>query len=113
MKALIVGALAAVVLSGCSTVAGGKLVDGVGGEPGKLVVVNEGERNVTGILLSRCDAFSTGFNRLARGEYLTTGKSHEFELSPGCWDLQVGGEGYQSSSQLEIKPGQRQSVKYK
>ena len=93
MKASHLAAMAvtAVVLAGCS-VTGGDLV-----RPGEtanatLIVVNQTNGYLDAVVISACDNFTYGFNRLTKGDAIPPGGERSFGLSAGCWD--VGGGEY-------------------
>ena len=96
--------LAAVTLAGCS-VTGGDLIRP--GEPTATLIVD----NATGgyldaVVISDCDNFTYGFNRLSDGDSIPPGEQRQFTLSAGCWDVGggelYGGEAYE---RMVLTPG--------
>lgn len=90
-------AVASVALAGCS-VAGGDLVRP--GEPtATLIIVNGSYGYLDAIVISDCNNFTYGFNRLSDGDLIPPGAARSFTLSAGCWDVGggefAGGEAYQ------------------
>ena len=87
----------AAVMAGCS-VTGGDLIRP--GEPtATLIIINGSANNLNAIVISDCDNFTYGFNRLASGDYIAPGEARSFTLSAGCWDggggSFVAGEAYE------------------
>jgi hypothetical protein len=95
--ALGVAALTAVTLAGCS-ITGGDLI-----RPGQptatLIIVNGSYGYLDAIVISDCDNFTYGFNRLSDGDSIAPGDARSFTLSAGCWDVGGGefggGEAYE------------------
>lgn len=93
------GALGAIgvaaLLSACS-IDGGELVRS--GEPtGVIQVENQANSPLTAVLISDCNNFTYGFNRLGDGSSIGIGEVASFTVSAGCWDVNVGygwGTGY-------------------
>lgn len=95
--ALAATALMAATLAGCS-VTGGDLVRP--GEPtATLIIINDTYGYLDAIVISDCNNFTYGLNRLADGESIPPGGSKSFVLSAGCWDVGggefAGGEAYE------------------
>lgn len=91
------GATLAVIVAGCS-VTGGDLIRP--GEPtATLIVVNGSYGYLDAIVISDCDNFTYGFNRLSDGDSIAPGEARSFTLSAGCWDVGggefAGGEAYE------------------
>ncbi len=82
-----------VALTACSnTLAGGDLLRP--GEPtGIIEVVNGTSVPLNVVLISDCDNFTYGFNRLADGQSIPRGSSYSFRVSAGCWDVDAGAFG--------------------
>ena len=94
----------AVAAAGCS-VTGGDLIRP--GEPtATLVVINETYGNLDAVVISDCDNFTHGFNRLSSGDSIPPGGARTFTLSAGCWDVGGGtfggGEAYE---RMTLNPG--------
>lgn len=101
---LVLAALAATALAGCS-VTGGDLVRP--GEPTATLIID----NATGgyldaVVISACDNFTYGFNRLSDGDSIPPGGQRQFTLSAGCWDV-GGGEfgGGEAYERMVLAPG--------
>ena len=97
LMALGLAAATAVTLAGCS-VTGGDLI-----RPGQptatLIIVNGSYGHLDAVVISDCDNFTYGFNRLADGDSIPPGGARSFTLSAGCWDVGGGqfggGEAYE------------------
>ena len=92
-------------LAGCS-VSGGDLIRP--GEPtATLIVINDTRGYLDAIVISDCNNFTYGFNRLAKGDAIPPGGARTFTLSAGCWDVgggeYAGGEAYE---RMTLSPGQ-------
>lgn len=91
------GALAlTLAVAGCS-VTGGDLIRP--GEPtATLIVDNASGGWIDAVVISDCDNFTYGLNRLGQGESIPPGGEASFTLSAGCWDVgageYAGGEAY-------------------
>ncbi len=97
-------AMVGAVLAGCS-VTGGDLV-----RPGEtanatLIVVNQTNGYLDAVVISSCDNFTYGFNRLTDGDSIPPGGERSFGLSSGCWDV-GGGEyaGVEAYKRMTIGP---------
>lgn len=79
-----------VLLAGCeSLVTGGPLIRP--GEPtGVIEVVNNSGRTLNAVLISDCRASTYGLNRLPQGAVIPHGRSYDFRVSAGCWDVMAG-----------------------
>jgi hypothetical protein len=95
--ALGLAAATAITLAGCS-VTGGDLI-----RPGQptatLIIVNGSYAHLDAVVISDCNNFTYGFNRLADGDSIPPGGARSFTLSAGCWDVGGGqfggGEAYE------------------
>jgi hypothetical protein len=90
-------AFAATTLAGCS-VTGGDLVRP--GEPtATLIISNATGGYLDAVVISACDNFTYGLNRLTDGDSIPPGGQRQFTLSAGCWDVGGGefggGEAYE------------------
>ena len=111
MKVLMRGALAAIsvaLLVGCaSMVTGGPLIRP--GEPtGTIRVSNASPYMVDVVLISACSASTYGLNRLPDGMAIPSGRSYDFTVSAGCWDVGAGsvsGGGQEAYQRMNIAPG--------
>ncbi len=97
-------AITSVALAACS-VTGGDLV-----RPGEianaaLIVVNQTNGYLDAVVISSCDHFTYGFNRLTNGDSIPPGGERSFGLSSGCWDV-GGGEyaGVEAYERMTIAP---------
>lgn len=102
--ALGLAALMSAAVAGCS-VSGGDLIRP--GEPtATLIVINGSYRYLDAVVISDCDNFTYGFNRLANGDSIAPGDARSFTLSAGCWDVGggsfSGGEAYE---RMTLTPG--------
>ncbi|MGB3338684.1 MAG: hypothetical protein WBA73_16035 [Devosia sp.] len=102
--ALGIAAMTTVTLAGCS-VTGGDLIR-PGEATGTLIVANGSYGYLDAIVISDCDNFTHGFNRLADGDSIPPGGARSFTLSAGCWDV-GGGEfgGGEAYERMTIAPG--------
>jgi len=77
------------------------------GEPtGTLQVFNRSRVTITAVLISRCSASSYGLNRLPSGVTIPPGRSYDFKLSAGCWDVDAGAYGIgEARQQLTVRAG--------
>lgn len=94
------GILTAVALAGCA-VDGGDLIRS-GESSGVIEVVNGSSAVITAVLISDCDNFTYGFNRLPDGTSIKPGESYAWNVSAGCWDVDAGygwGTGYAEARQ--------------
>jgi len=103
-----VAVLAALFLSACaSMITGGPLIRP--GEPtGRIRVSNASGVLVDVVLISACSASTYGLNRLPDGQAIPPGRSYDFTVSAGCWDVGAGsvsGGGQQAYQRMEIRPG--------
>ena len=107
MNKLIASGLAAamaVTLAGCS-ITGGDLIRP--GEPtATLIIANGSYGYLDAIVISDCNNFTYGFNRLADGDSIPPGGARSFTLSAGCWDV-GGGEfgGGEAYERMTLTPG--------
>ncbi len=111
----VVCAFAAVsTIAGCASMGGGELVDGQGGAPGRVVLTNNRKGDdVTIIMMSRCGGYTMGGNRLANREWIRTGEQKVLEVSPGCWDVEIGdGVNHQGKVKANIVSGQDFPINY-
>lgn len=93
-------------LSACSAdISGGPLVRS--GQPvGTLVVTNGSSVSLTAVLISDCDNFTYGFNRLPDGVSIRPGESYPFQVSAGCWDVDAGAYGSgEAAHRLQVAAG--------
>ena len=98
------GAAMTVTVAGCS-ISGGDLIRP--GEPtATLIVINGSYRYLDAVVISDCNNFTYGFNRLANGDSIAPGDARSFTLSAGCWDVGggsfSGGEAYE---RMTLSPG--------
>ena len=81
------------LLSGCaSLITGGPLIRP--GEPvGAIAVINRTSHPIGVVMISACSAASYGMNRLPEGVSIPSGRSYQFQVSAGCWDVDAGAFG--------------------
>jgi hypothetical protein len=100
-------ALSAVVaLSGCaSMITGGPLLRP--GEPTGVIEVTNATSNVVDVvLISDCSASTYGLNRLPSGTAIPSGRSYQFTVSAGCWDVDAGSIGVGEARQrMTVRAG--------
>ncbi|PWE16832.1 hypothetical protein DDZ18_11615 [Marinicauda salina] len=97
-------ALAAAIVSACGSIDGGPLIRP--GEPtGVLEVANGSSRTFSAILISDCDNFTYGFNRLPDGVRVPPGSSYRFRVSAGCWDVDAGLAYQEARFRTQVYPG--------
>jgi hypothetical protein len=104
LMALGLAAATALALAGCS-VTGGDLIRP--GEPtATLIIINGSYGYLDAVVISDCNNFTYGFNRLADGDSIAPGEARSFTLSAGCWDVGGGqfggGEAYE---RMTLSPG--------
>lgn len=80
----------AALLSACSSLAGGTLIRDGDAATSIIEVTNSTAGPIHAVLISECDNFTYGFNRMADGEVIAVGDTRQFEVSAGCWDVSVG-----------------------
>lgn len=105
--------LPALALAGCSSMMGGELVK-QGEAVGAIMIVNQSGIDMNVVTLSRCNAMSHGFSRLASGETIPNGGSRTWQVGPDCWDIGVGRTGtctggrcmwHEAYKKVEVLPG--------
>lgn len=108
MKMLALAALAAsaAALTGCaSLITGGDLIRP--GEPtGTIRVTNVSGGEIDVVLISDCSASTYGLNRLPSGAAIPQGRSYDFTVSAGCWDVAAGIVGYgDTRRRMQVEAG--------
>jgi hypothetical protein len=108
MKTLFRAAAAAALIAtgGCaSLITGGELIRP--GEPtGTIRVTNVSHGPINVVLISDCNASTYGLNRLPSGMAIPQGRSYDFTVSAGCWDVAAGIVGYgDARRRMQIAPG--------
>jgi hypothetical protein len=106
MKNLLVIAAAATALSGCAgMITGGELIRP--GEPtARIRVENYTSGPVNAVLISACSASTYGLNRLPSGVSIPPGRSYDFTVSAGCWDVAAGTVGVgDARERMQLSPG--------
>jgi len=103
-----VAIMAALLLASCaSMITGGPLIRE--GEPtGTIRVSNASGVLVDVVLISACSASTYGLNRLPDGYAIPPGRSYDFTVSAGCWDVGAGsvsGGGQQAYQRMQIRAG--------
>lgn len=81
------------LLTACAgMITGGPLIRP--GEPtGAIAVVNRTSHPIGVVAISACSASTYGLNRLPDGVSIPSGRSYQFEVSAGCWDVDAGAFG--------------------
>ena len=94
-------------LTGCmSLITGGPLLI-PGRATGTIEFVNQTSNAFDVVLISECDVGSYGLNRLPDSTEIPPGKSYQFTVSTGCWDVGAGTIGVGSAMQrLQVNAGQ-------
>jgi len=101
-------ALAVLVAASCaSMITGGPLVRP--GEPtGIIRVSNASGYMVDVVLISACNVSTYGLNRLPSGTGIPPGRSYDFTVSAGCWDVGAGsvsGGGQEAYQRMQVRAG--------
>lgn len=94
------------LLTGCaSLITGGPLIRP--GEPvGAIAVINRTSHPIGVVAISACSAASYGLNRLPDGVSIPSGRSYQFQVSAGCWDVDAGAFGVGEARQgLTVSAG--------
>ena len=93
-------------LTGCmSLITGGPLII-PGRATGTIEFVNQTSNAFDVVLISECDVGSYGLNRLPDSTEIPPGKSYQFTVSTGCWDVGAGTIGVGSAMQrLQVEAG--------
>lgn len=99
---------AVAIVAGCaSMVTGGPLIRP--GEPtGTIRVSNASPYMVDVVLISACNVSTYGLNRLPGGSGIGPGRSYDFTVSAGCWDVAAGsvsGGGQEARQRMQIRAG--------
>jgi hypothetical protein len=111
MKKFVRGAIAvacALMLGACaSMITGGPLIRP--GEPtGTIRVSNASRYMVDVVLIFACSASTYGLNRLPSDTAIPPGRSYDFTVSAGCWDVGAGsmsGGGQEAYQRMQIQAG--------
>lgn len=102
-----IAAVAALIATGgcASLITGGELIRP--GEPtGTIRVSNVSSGAINVVLISDCGASTYGLNRLPSGTAIPRGRSYDFTVSAGCWDVSAGIVGYgDTRRRMQIAPG--------
>lgn len=104
-RAVVVVSFAA-LLTGCAgMITGGPLIRP--GEPtGAIAVINRTSHTLGVVAISACSASTYGLNRLPDGVSIPPGRSYQFEVSAGCWDVDAGAFGVGEARQrLTVSAG--------
>ena len=98
--------LGSLSLTGCmSLITGGPLII-PGRATGTIEFVNNTSYAFDAVLISECDVGSYGLNRLPDSTEIPPGKSYQFTVSTGCWDVGAGTIGVGSAMQrLQVEAG--------
>jgi len=98
--------LGSLSLTGCmSLITGGPLLI-PGRATGTIEFVNNTSYAFDAVLISECDVGSYGLNRLPDSTEIPPGKSYQFTVSTGCWDVGAGTIGVGSAMQrLQVEAG--------
>jgi hypothetical protein len=88
-----------------SLITGGPLII-PGRATGTIEFVNNTSSAFDAVLISECDVGSYGLNRLPDSTEIPPGKSYQFTVSTGCWDVGAGTIGVGSAMQrLQVEAG--------
>ena len=103
-----VAVLAIAAVTGCAgMITGGPLIRP--GEPrGIIRVSNASPYMVDVVLISACNVSTYGLNRLPCGTGIAPGRSYDFTVSAGCWDVAAGsvsGGGQEARERMHIQAG--------
>jgi hypothetical protein len=103
-----VAVLAIAAVTGCAgMITGGPLIRP--GEPtGIIRVSNASPYMVDVVLISACNVSTYGLNRLPSGTGIAPGRSYNFTVSAGCWDVAAGsvsGGGQEARERMHIQAG--------
>jgi len=103
-----VAVLAIAAVTGCAgMITGGPLIRP--GEPtGIIRVSNASPYMVDVVLISACNVSTYGLNRLPSGTGIAPGRSYDFTVSAGCWDVAAGsvsGGGQEARERMHIQAG--------
>lgn len=98
--------LAIATVSGCAgMITGGPLVRP--GEPTGIIRVSNASRYMVDVvLISACNVSTYGLNRLPSGTGIGPGRSYDFVVSAGCWDVAAGsvsGGGQEARQRMHIQ----------
>ncbi len=75
--------------SGDAWITGGDLVE-PGTSTGTIEVLNATSNQLNAVLISNCNASTSGLNRLPDGLAIPSGGSYQWTVSAGCWDVDAG-----------------------
>lgn len=95
------------LLTGCAgMITGGPLIRP--GEPtGAIAVINRTSHPIAVVSISACSASTYGLNRLPDGVSIPSGRSYQFQVSAGCWDVDAGAVGVGDARQrMTVSAGQ-------
>lgn len=103
-----IAVLAIAAVTGCAgMITGGPLIRP--GEPtGIIRVSNASPYMVDVVLISACNVSTYGLNRLPSGSGIAPGRSYDFQVSAGCWDVAAGsvsGGGQEARQRMHIQAG--------
>lgn len=91
-RAAVAVSLASLLTSCASLITGGPLIRP--GEPvGAITVINRTSHPIGVVSISACSASTYGLNRLPDGVSIPSGRSYQFQVSAGCWDVDAGAFG--------------------
>jgi len=98
--------LAVAAVAGCaSMVTGGPLIRP--GEPTGIIRVSNGSPYMVDVvLISACNVSTYGLNRLPSGTGIAPGRSYDFTVSAGCWDVAAGsvsGGGQEARQRMQVR----------
>jgi hypothetical protein len=104
LRAAAVAALALSTVACADMITGGELLRP--GEPtGVIVVENATSSPVIAVLISNCNASTYGLNRLPSGMSIQPGRSYQFTVSAGCWDVDAGRIGAEARQRMQVRAG--------
>lgn len=104
LRAAAVAALSLSTAACADMITGGDLLRP--GEPtGVIIVENATGSPVTAVLISNCNASTYGLNRLPTGLSIPPGRSYQFTVSAGCWDVDAGRAGAEARQRMQVRAG--------
>lgn len=76
------------------------------GPTGTIEVMNDTSGTLDIVLISECSESTYGLNRLPEGTVIPSGRSYQFTVTAGCWDVDAGAFGVGEARQrMQVDPG--------
>ena len=69
---------------------------------GRLIIKNKGNADLSAITMVRCDRAKLAYDVLEKGQTLATDGEKALNVSEGCWNIQMGGGGYETATKRLI-----------